>query len=376
MEFGNMLNALQRSFDTQDSTKSTVLVAVGAGALVCTGFYLLSKSKKGSGTLGLSGGNIEDSGVKDAFAAFSEAYNIESGAGIKDHEKAAEVTDTYYNLATDFYEWGWGESFHFSPPLPGKNLKQSEISHQARIVGLLGLKPGMTCLDAGCGVGGPMRTISCMSGAQVLGVTINEYQVERANYHIGKAGIKLCKAVQGSFLELKNEPNTFDAAYAIEATCHAPTLESVYSQIYRVLKPGARFVSYEWLTTDKFVESDPKHVETIHSICYGNGLPNMRSIPDTLAAAKAVGFEILDARDLAIDVGAGEWYDRLVATRGTASYINKFLVNALSFLHLLPKGVKEVHDMLFDHAAGGLIDGGKSGIFTPMYLVVLQKPAA
>ena len=29
--------------------------------------------------------------------------------------------------------------------------------------------------------------------------------------------------------------NTFDAVYAIEATVHAPSLEGVYSQIYRVL---------------------------------------------------------------------------------------------------------------------------------------------
>ncbi len=28
--------------------------------------------------------------------------------------------NTFYNLVTDFYEWGWGTSFHFSPQLPGK----------------------------------------------------------------------------------------------------------------------------------------------------------------------------------------------------------------------------------------------------------------
>lgn len=97
-------------------------------------------------------------------------------------EKAAEVTNTYYNLATDFYEWGWGQSFHFSPPLPGKSLDASEVAHQSRIAGLLKLMPGMTCIDCGCGIGGPMRTISALSGARVLGVTINQYQVDRANY--------------------------------------------------------------------------------------------------------------------------------------------------------------------------------------------------
>ena len=45
------------------------------------------------------------------------------------------------------------------------------------------LQPGKSCVDVGCGVGGPMRTIASTSGAQVTGITINDYQVKRATYH-------------------------------------------------------------------------------------------------------------------------------------------------------------------------------------------------
>ena len=34
----------------------------------------------------------------------------------------AELVDTFYNLVTDVYEWGWGQSFHFSPLLPGNTI--------------------------------------------------------------------------------------------------------------------------------------------------------------------------------------------------------------------------------------------------------------
>lgn len=80
-------------------------------------------------------------------------------------------------------EWGWGQSFHFSPRLPGKDWGRSEAAHEARIAALLKLQPGMKCLDCGCGVGGPMRTIASTSGAHVTGITINEYQVQRAKHH-------------------------------------------------------------------------------------------------------------------------------------------------------------------------------------------------
>jgi protein-L-isoaspartate O-methyltransferase len=75
------------------------------------------------------------------------------------------------------------QSFHFSPRLPGKDWASSESAHEARLAALLKLGPGKKCLDVGCGVGGPMRTIASTSGAHVTGITINDYQVERGVYH-------------------------------------------------------------------------------------------------------------------------------------------------------------------------------------------------
>ena len=75
------------------------------------------------------------------------------------------------------------QSFHFSPRLPGKDWASSEAAHEARLAALLRLGPGKKCLDVGCGVGGPMRTIASTSGAEVTGITINDYQVSRAKHH-------------------------------------------------------------------------------------------------------------------------------------------------------------------------------------------------
>jgi 24-methylenesterol C-methyltransferase len=67
--------------------------------------------------------------------------------------------------------------------LAGKDWASSEAAHEARLPGILGLRAGMKALDVGCGVGGPMRTIASTSGAEVTGITINEYQVNRGKYH-------------------------------------------------------------------------------------------------------------------------------------------------------------------------------------------------
>lgn len=39
------------------------------------------------------------------------------------------------------------------------------------------------------------------------------------------------------------------------------------------MKPGAIFVSYEWVSTPKFDPSSPDQVEIMDEIIYGNGLP-------------------------------------------------------------------------------------------------------
>ena len=57
--------------------------------------------------------------------------------------------DTFYNMVTDMYEWGWGQSFHFSPRLPGKDWAASEAAHEARLPALLGIHAGSRGLDVG-----------------------------------------------------------------------------------------------------------------------------------------------------------------------------------------------------------------------------------
>lgn len=89
-----------------------------------------------------------------------------------------KITNPNGALVTDFYEWGWGPSFHFSPSIPGKS--PATRLYQEMTADLIHAKAGDKILDVECGVGGPMRTIASYSKAKVDGITINEYQVSRA----------------------------------------------------------------------------------------------------------------------------------------------------------------------------------------------------
>uniref|UniRef100_A0A804R0M7 SAM-dependent methyltransferase Erg6/SMT-type domain-containing protein n=1 Tax=Zea mays TaxID=4577 RepID=A0A804R0M7_MAIZE len=93
--------------------------------------------------------------------------------------------------------------------------------------------------------------------------------------------------------------NTFDAAYAIQATCYAPEAQGVYSEVYRVLKPGQYFALDEWCLTDRFDPNNAKHLTAKAEIELGDGLPDIRTTRQCVQAMKDAGFEVVFAKDLA-----------------------------------------------------------------------------
>ena len=46
----------------------------------------------------------------------------------------------------------------------------------------------------------------------------------------------------------------------------------------------------------------------------------------------------------------------------------------MDFLRIAPRGLKDVHDMLV-HVSKSLVDGGETGVFSPMHCLLFRKPA-
>ena len=104
-------------------------------------------------------------------------------------EQYATLTRHYYNLATDLYEYGWGSSFHFCRFAYGEPFHQAVARHEHYLAHQMGIKEDMTVLDVGCGVGGPAREIAKFTGARIVGLNNNDYQIERATHYAQKEGL-------------------------------------------------------------------------------------------------------------------------------------------------------------------------------------------
>lgn len=303
-----------------------------------------------------------------------------------------DVVNSYYDGASELYEYGWGTSFHFARYYKGEAFYQAIARHEHYLSAQMGLKPGMRVLDVGCGVGGPAREIARFSGAHVTGVNNNQYQVDKATKYTAKAGLSgQIDFVKGDFMGLSElfGEGTFDAVYAIEATVHAPNFEGIYGEIKKVLKPGGIFGVYEWCMTDKYDASIPHHRKIAHGVELGNGIPEMRTIENARNALKTVGFEMVHDEDLADRGDEIPWYyplegdirkcqtlwDAVMVFRMTwlGKVITQNTVWALEKLRLAPEGTFDVGEAL-KIAADALVAGGQEKLFTPMQLFVCRKP--
>jgi sterol 24-C-methyltransferase len=301
-------------------------------------------------------------------------------------QSAAKMVEVFYDLVTDFYESGWGQSFHFSPRGRFETFREGIARHEHYIASKIQLSEKEKCLDVGCGIGGPMRNIVQFSHADVTGVTINEYQVRRGNTLNKNAGLDhLCRLMQANFLDLSCfEEASFDKAFSIEATCHAGNRIDVFREVFRVLKPGGLFATYEWVLNDLYDPENPKHVKGRQFIEGGNALPQLIHDKDSVAALKQAGFELVESFDLAeLSKKNGQlpWYGSLEAKCSVENFHHSQVATlathcicwSMEKVGLAPKGTLKTHQFLLK-ARDGLLIGGQEGFFTPMYFMMGRKP--
>lgn len=307
----------------------------------------------------------------------------------KRKEDYQNMVDSFYNLVTDFYEWGWGQSFHFAPRLKGEEFVHSITRAEYYLALRAGMKPNDKVLDVGCGVGGPMRNISQFTGANVTGVTINEFQVTIGNNYNQSCGLDdKCKLVQGDFQNLKSkfDENTFDSAFSCEATCHSPDRVECFSGVFHSLKPGGTFVGYEWvmLPDRGYDDTNPNHLRIKEGIEIGNGLPTLTDPTAVLEALEKAGFEIIDSFDANQNMLSPHeipWYQSL---KGSWSFngfrmtrLGRICTHCLVFIlescRLAPSGSTKVSSLL-NATALDLVESGEQQIFTPSYFFLARKP--
>lgn len=340
---------------------------------------------------------LEKEKVKESIEGYENLFNgarKDIGAtsnedSIKHREKEYQtMVNSFYNLVTDFYEYGWGQSFHFAPRKKCETFEESIYRSEYYLALRTGLTHEKKALDVGCGVGGPMRNIHQFTGADITGVTINDYQVKVGNQYCAQKGFEAkTRLVQGDFQKLteKFEKETFDVAYAIEATCHSPDRVKCFSGVNHCLKKGGLFAAYDWIVLPErgYDSNNKDHVRVKEGIEVGNGLPTLATAADVVKALEDSGFEVLESYDANENVHSKHeipWYQTLKGEMSLKGFrmthigrvCTHVLVTILETIRIAPKGTVRVSALL-NATALDLVEGGENEIFTPSFFFLARK---
>ena len=298
-----------------------------------------------------------------------------------------ETVNEYYDLCSEFMQFGWSESLHFAPLTRGKSLEESLALHQRLMIEQLELREGMVVADIGCGVGGPMRRVARESGAKVVCINNNEQQLDKARRRNIETGLDdMAEYIKCDFMDMSAiEADSFDAGYAIESTCHAPDKERAFAEIYRVLKPEAPLWGQEMCMTEKFDPDDSLHRTIKDELKLGVALKEIATFSEVDRALEAAGFVVMEAGDRDDRVGQGiPWYRPMESRSGMLRSVfrrsplgRKAIIAGVRMaeaFRFFPRGSAAVIQLM-DRTANAYVAGGKMGIFTPLYCFLARKPS-
>ena len=110
----------------------------------------------------------------------------------------------------------------------------------------LSLTTSSKVLDIGCGIGGPARLLSSVIGCKVSGIDLSADYVHAGNELTKQMGLSnSVNLVNASALDIPFPDDCFDVSYMIHVGMNIVDKEKLFSEAYRVTKPGGVFGIYD-----------------------------------------------------------------------------------------------------------------------------------
>jgi sterol 24-C-methyltransferase len=301
----------------------------------------------------------------DSYALFDGDWSNQNGK----HE--AQIAD-YYRVLNHLCALGNIEKMYIPPVVdPAVGVTGNQVLFEQKMSRDLGLKRGDQALDIGCGRGRVALHLATYAGAHVTGINIEPSQVKNAEEFARRSGLAgQCCFVQGSLNEaLPFGDASFDAVYQIQAFTYVKNKEKVFAEIFRVLRPGAKFSYLDWVRLPGFEVSNPHHVSLMNrtrSVIGAVDTPSPEEICDPM---KKAGFEILLSKDASLE---GSQSLLINSENNYFGYIKKF-IDMLVKVRLLPRHFGLLFDRLVNDV-DAFIEVDLLALATTSYQIVGRKP--
>ena len=256
--------------------------------------------------------------IKNMFL-WTKSFNVENFVNTIENEyKNSQNTNdygpaicAYYSHMGDLIHNFYGKYWHFTPYTDENRINKLHD----KFVKHLNIQNDTQGLELGCGFGHTLEWMknNLSNTIEIQGLTLSEEEVKHANQ-------KNLNVIQGDYHNIPKNNETYDFVYAIYCLKYSNNLSKVFSEVYRILKPKGRFLSYEILTTPAYNENNIIHKKIVENICKSTNMPPLHSVEEMHKMAENNGFKIISSSELSNN--ENKWYNHF--------FLNYYLYYILS----------------------------------------------
>lgn len=259
-------------------------------------------------------------------------------------QKVGNCLRSYYGVLNHLCALGNVEKMYIPPLIDiHVSVRDNQLLYEESVARDIDLKPGDKALDLGCGRGRVAAHIATFSGAKLTGVNIDPNQIAQARTYNEDHSLEN-KFVEADFnnLPLPFADDTFDACYEIQALSLCKDLPALFSELHRVLKPGAKFSILDWVSLPDYDRTNPHHEELMRRVKPLIGAVGTPT-PETLATALTeVGFAVRKSDNASV----GGLQAPLIAKEDGYFRTARALIKGLVGVKVLPTHLRTLMDRL------------------------------
>lgn len=195
-----------------------------------------------------------------------------------------------------------------------------------------GIKKGNTVVDLGSGAGNDVFVARAIVGdeGKVMGLDMTEEMVEKANFNKAKLGFDNVEFHLGDIEQMPFENNLADVVVSNCVLNLVPDKRNAYSEIYRVLKPGAHFCVSDIVIKGELPEGLKKSAE-MYAGCVAGALQQ----DDYLGIINETGFRNVEVKKTKVielpDDVLGNYLDKSEVKNFKMSNVGIFSITVVGY---------------------------------------------
>lgn len=323
--------------------------------------------------------NLNQKEVDDFMASYV-IYNLDwdneqqmvEVLGSNYQEKVGDCLKSYYGVLNHLCALGDVEKMYIPPYMSRKaTVLENQLLYERSIADELQLKPGQRVLDLGCGRGRVAAHMARITGAKVTGLNIDPNQIAQAREFNERRGFADNVFVEQDFnqLPLPFDDQSFDGFYQIQAFSLCKDLRAMTREVFRVLKPGARFSMLDWVSFPAYDANNPEHCELMRRVkplIGAVGTPTPALLEDALREA---GFTVVRSDNASLDGLQAP----LIETVDTYFRTMRQVILALVKVRVLPPHFKTLINRLCQDGEA-FVEMDYKRLITTSYRIIAQKP--